>query len=68
VAALCGALGELAEQARLADPRLAADHQPAGAAAAQPVQCCVDRRQLLAAPDKSLLLRLRNRRHFHDRP
>ena len=68
VPALGGALGELPEQPRLADPRLAADHQPAGAAGAEAVQRRVHRRQLLAAPDKSLVLRLRYRRHFRRDP
>ncbi len=56
--------GELAEQPRLADPRLAADHEPAGASAADSVERGVDGRQLLATPDEPLLLRLRYRRHW----
>ena len=68
VTARRGALGELAEQARLADPRLAADHEPAGPPASKAVERGVDRLELLAAPDEPLLLRLRYRRHFRPRP
>ncbi len=68
VPALGGALGELAEQPRLADPGLAADHQEAGARTAQAVQRGIDRRQLLAAPDELLLLRQRHLTTDPNRP
>ena len=68
VAALGGAVRKLTEQPRLADPRLAADDQPAGAPAAHLVECLVHRRQLLAASYESLLLHLRYRRHFRFDP
>ena len=68
VAARGGALGQLAEQPGLADPRLAVDHQPGCAAAAEAVERGLDRRELVAASDESRPLCLHDGRHFRRDP
>jgi hypothetical protein len=62
-----GTLAQLTEQPRLADPGLAADHQPARPRGAQGVERGVHRRKFLPPSDKSPGVRMHYRRHVRRR-
>ena len=63
-----GAVAQLAQEPRLADARLPAEHEPAAPAAAQPPERRPDRRELPAAPDDPSALADINGGHAQFRP